>query len=323
MHGRFVLPAMSAKVSVVIPCYNAERYVAETLESLRRQTWPNLEVIVVDDGSTDDSTRIIETFVGLDLILIRQSNRGQTAALNLGLARARGDFVQYLDADDLIDAEKIAIQMARLADAPRCVASARWGRFYGRPEETRFEVETVSRDLDSLDWLVESRADGEGMMFPALWLIPMSIAQAAGPWREDLTLNNDAEYFTRVLLAAERVLFCEGARCRYRSGVSGSLSGRKTPAHWASQAKVLELCEQRVLPRDNGERARRGFSMSWQHLAHGCYPYDRSLAERALARARALYPEMIRPRGGPAFMAVCRLVGWRAARRLQVASGWP
>lgn len=314
---------ISAKVSVVIPCYNAARYVAETLESLRQQTWPNVEVIVVDDGSTDDSARIIEAFAGLDLTLIRQSNRGQTAALNVGLARATGDFVQYLDADDLIDADKIAVQMARLADAPGCVASARWGRFYDRPEDTRFEVDTVSRDLDSLDWLVESRAEGHGMMFPALWLVPMPIVQAAGPWREELTLNNDAEYFTRVLLAAERVLFCEDARCRYRSGISGSLSGRKTTAHWTSQAKVLELCQQRVLARDNGERARRGFSLSWQHLAHGCYPYDRSLAEDALARAHALYPERIRPRGGPAFMTLCRLIGWRAARRLQVVSGRP
>ena len=80
----------------------------------------------------------------------RQSNRGQTAALNVGLARATGDFIEYLDADDLIDSDKIAIQMARLADAPGCVASARWGRFYGRPEETRFEAETISRDLGSL-----------------------------------------------------------------------------------------------------------------------------------------------------------------------------
>jgi glycosyltransferase involved in cell wall biosynthesis len=314
---------MTAKVSVIIPCYNAARYVGGTLESVRRQTWSNLEVIVVDDGSQDDSARIVEAFEGLDLILVRQSNRGQSAALNVGLAHATGDYIQFLDADDLIDPDKIAIQVSRLADAPRCVASGRWGRFYGRPEDTRFEVEIVSRDLDSLDWLVESRADGLEMMFPALWLIPVSIVRAAGPWREDLTLNNDGEYFTRVLLAADRVLYCEGARCRYRSGISGSLSGRKTPAHWASQENVIELCQRRVLARDDGERARRGFSLSWQHLAHACYPYDRSLAERALARAHALHPETVRPRGGPTFTILSRLIGWRTARRLQVASGRP
>jgi glycosyltransferase involved in cell wall biosynthesis len=312
---------MTAKVSVIIPCYNAARYLGETLESVGRQTWPNLEVVVVDDGSTDDSARIVDSFERLSPVVIRQSNRGQTAALNVGLAHATGDFVQYLDADDLIDPDKIAIQVSRLADAPGCVASARWGRFYSRPEDARFETETVSRDLDSLDWLVESRADGLGMMFPALWLVPMPIVRAAGPWCEDLTLNNDAEYFTRVLLAADRVLFCEGARCRYRSGVTGSLSGRKKPGDWASQARVIELCQQRVLARDDGERARRGFSLTWQHLAHACYPYDPSLAERALLRAQALHPDTIRPRGGPTFSVLSRLIGWRAARRLQVASG--
>lgn len=314
---------MTAKVSVIIPCHNAASYIGETLQSVRRQTWSNLEVIVIDDGSQDDSARIVEAFEGLDPILVRQSNRGQTAAFNVGLAHATGDYIQFLDADDLIDPDKIAVQVSRLADAPRCVASGRWGRFYGRPEDARFEVEAVSRDLDSLDWLVESRADGLGMMFPALWLVPVSIVRAAGPWREDLTLNNDAEYFTRVLLAADRVLYCEGARCRYRSGISGSLSGRRTPAHWASQENVLELCQRRVLARDGGERARRGFSLSWQHLAHACYPYDRSLAERALARAHALHPETVLPRGGPGFAMLSRLIGWRTARRLQVAIGLP
>lgn len=314
---------MTGKVSVIIPCYNAARYIGETLESVRRQTWPNLEVIVVDDGSKDDSFRIVEAFGGLDLVLVRQSNRGQTAALNVGLTHATGDYIQYLDADDLIDPDKIAIQVSRLAAAPRCVASGRWGRFYGGPQDARFETETVARDMNSLDWLVESRAHGLGMMFPALWLVPMPIARAAGAWREDLTLNNDAEYFTRVLLAADRVLYCEGARSRYRSGISGSLSGRKTPAHWASQENVIDLCQQRVLARNNGERARRGFSLSWQHLAHACYPYDRSLAERALARAHALHPDTVLPRGGPTFMILSRLIGWRAARRLQVVAGRP
>ncbi|MCW5733940.1 MAG: glycosyltransferase family 2 protein [Enhydrobacter sp.] len=314
---------MSDKVSVIIPCYNAARHVAETLESVRRQTSGNIEVIVVDDGSTDDSARIVEGFGGLDLVLVRQANRGQSAALNVGLAHATGDYIQYLDADDLIDPDKIAIQLARLRQAPRCVASSCWGRFYRRPADARFEIETVSCDLDSLDWLVESRADGLEMMFPALWLVPVAIARAAGPWREDLTLNNDAEYFTRVLLAADRVLYCEHARCRYRSGVPGSMSGRKTPAHWISQEKVIELCQQRVLARDDGERARRGFSLSWQRLAHACYPYHRPLAERAMTRARALHPDIVLPGGGPAFLILSRLIGWRAARRLQVATGRP
>lgn len=309
---------MTAKVSVVIPCYNAERWIGATLESVLSQTWPNLEVIVVDDGSTDGSAEVVQAVVMDRVTVIRQANRGQTAALNAGLALATGEYVQFLDADDLIDRDKIAVQLERLTGAPDCVASARWGRFHDEPEDTRFEDEPVYCDLDPLDWLAVSRANGLGMMFPALWLVPMPIVRAIGPWREDLTLNNDAEYFTRALLASRRVLFCEGARCRYRSGISGSLSGSK---NWASGFAVLDRCESQVRAREDSERVRRGFALSWHHLAHACYPYDTTIAEQALARARALHPISIGPDGGPTFKILTRLIGWRAARRLQVASG--
>jgi glycosyltransferase involved in cell wall biosynthesis len=254
-------------------------------------------------------------------LLLEQENRGQTAALNVALAHATGDFAQFLDADDLIEPEKIERQLVRLKEHPHCVGSSEWGRFYRYPQETRFDPELVWRDLDPIDWLALSRADGLGMMFPAIWLIPMPILRKIGPWMEELTLNNDAEYFTRVLLAAERVLFCPGARCHYRSAVPGSLSGRKSTSAWASQFRVHELCEAYVREREDSDRVRRGFALSWQHLAHASYPYDSGLAERALARARALHPVVIRPDGGPAFAVVSRVVGWRAARRLQVASG--
>jgi hypothetical protein len=161
------------------------------------------------------------------------------------------------------------------------------------------------------------------MMFPALWLIPMPIVRAIGPWREDLTLNNDAEYFTRVLLASEGVLFCSGAKCHYRSGIPGSLSRSKSVGALASQFKVLDLCEGYVRAVEDSDRVRRGFALSWQHFSHFAYPYDRAIGRRALERAQALHPVRIRPYGGLRFRALSRIIGWRAARVLQVASGRP
>ena len=310
-------------VSVLIPCYNAGKYIGETLDSVFRQTWQNVEVIVVDDGSWDNSADVVRSFCKPNLKLIQQANRGQTAALNVCLVHARGDLVQYLDADDLLAPDKIELQIARVMNAPGAVASAEWGRFHQSPNETRFIPDSTWTDLDPIDWLSFSRAVGLGMMFPALWLIPMKIVRAIGPWREELTLNNDAEYFTRVLLAANRVLFCPGARCYYRSGLMGSLSGRKTLAGWASQVRVLELCEEYVRAREDSDRVRRGFALSWQHVAHASYPYHRPTAKYALKRARALHSVAIKPDGGPTFHVISRLLGWRLARMLQVASGRP
>ena len=311
------------KVSVLVPCYNAEISIGETLDSVFRQTWPNIEVVVVDDGSQDRSVDVVERFGGGRVRIIRQANAGASAARNRAYQVSSGAFVQFLDADDLIDPDKIERQIKRLITHPRCVASAEWGRFHSSRDETRFDPEPIWRDLDPLDWLVLSRADGHGMLFPALWLVPRTIADAAGRWDETLSLGDDGEYFTRILLAADSVLFCQGARCHYRSAVPDSLSSRKTPRAWVSQFRVTELCEAYLRSREDSERVRRGFALSWQHLAHGSYPYDPDLAERALARARALHPVVIQPSGGPAFAVVSRVVGWRAARRLQVASGRP
>lgn len=310
-------------VSVLIPCYNAEKYIGETLESVFRQTWQNIEVIVVDDGSTDNSASEVERFRTQNLTLIRQSNAGAAVARNLAYSKAMGDYLQFLDGDDLIAPEKIANQISRLTAHPRCIAAGRWGRFYKSITETQFEAEPVQADLDSVEWLVRSRQKGLGMLFPALWLIPREVAEAAGPWDETLSLGDDGEYFTRVVLAAERVLYCPDALCYYRSGLINSLSGQRSPAAWASAFRVLELCESHLRAREDSERVRRGFALSWQHLAHSCYPYDRHMAEYALNRARALHSVTIKPGGGPAFHMVSRLVGWRLARLLQVASGRP
>jgi glycosyltransferase involved in cell wall biosynthesis len=291
------------------------------LESVFGQTWSAIEVIVVDDGSTDDSAAVISQFKRQNLKLIRKNNEGQTVALNVCLSNSTGDFIQYLDADDIISRDKIERQVERLIDRPDCVASAEWARFHSGPAEAQFRAESVWRDLNPLDWLALSREGGLGMMFPALWLVPRSLANRIGPWRPELTLNNDAEYFTRMLLSAKEVLFCEGARAYYRSGIQASLSGTRSRAGWISQTKVLDLCERRVLAAENSERMRKGFALSWQHFAHACYPYEPTFAEEALRRANQLYPITIEPDGGPTFRAVSRLLGWRLARRLQVVSG--
>lgn len=99
-------------VSVVMPVFNGERYLEATLASVFAQTYPDIELIVVDDGSTDRSLEILEAF-GNRVVLVRQQNRGSAAARNLGIQKAKGKWIAFLDADDIWEPEKIQRQLAQ------------------------------------------------------------------------------------------------------------------------------------------------------------------------------------------------------------------
>ena len=102
------------KVSIVIPCYNAAPYIETTISSIQQQTLSEWEIIIVDDGSTDNCVEIIQKLIAQDnrIRLIQKDNGGSASARNLGLSLAQGDYIQFLDADDTIAPDKLARQTA-------------------------------------------------------------------------------------------------------------------------------------------------------------------------------------------------------------------
>lgn len=113
-------------VSVIIPCYNAAPYLAETIESALKQSYPQLEVIVVDDGSTDSSSQIIESFSHYaNFVPLRQPNSGVSAARNMGIQQARGEFIAFLDADDWMYPDNISRKVDMLISTQTDVAYSR------------------------------------------------------------------------------------------------------------------------------------------------------------------------------------------------------
>ena len=122
-------------MSIVIPAYNSGWSIAATIASAIGQTWPNTEIIVVDDGSTDDTFAIAQQFESDRVRVVRQKNQGAAAARNMAYSLATGDYIQYLDADDLLCPEKIALQLSAVNAAQSCdvLLSAAWGRFLHRP----------------------------------------------------------------------------------------------------------------------------------------------------------------------------------------------
>ena len=172
-------------VSILITSYNAEPWIAETLDSAVNQTWPNTEVIVVDYGSTDGTLAIARRFEGANVRVIHQENRGACAARNRALAEAQGDFIQYLDADDLLEPDKIERQVRRLKEEPPgTVASGPWVRFYGaHPDRTdRPQGGPDWKNFEpAMDWLLQAWMGG-GMMPPFAWMVPRGVVEQAGPW---------------------------------------------------------------------------------------------------------------------------------------------
>lgn len=104
-------------VSVIVPAYNAEKYLGEALESALAQTRQDVEIILVDDGSTDGTAAIARSF-GARVQLVQQENRGVGGAVNTGLRRARGDLLAFLDADDRWLADKLSLQVSWMEAHP-------------------------------------------------------------------------------------------------------------------------------------------------------------------------------------------------------------
>jgi len=304
-------------VSILIPCHNAAPWIGETLRSALGQSWARLEIIVVDDGSTDASAAIAQRSGSARVAVLRQPQAGAAAARQRALEAAQGFYLQYLDADDLLAPNKIASQVARLqAAGPGAVATSRWARFSGDLSLAEFTPAPNWGDFVATDYLVETFQSG-GMMHPAAWLTPRAVAAAAGPWNPELTLDDDGEYFTRIALAADRIVFCGETASYYRSHLPRSLSGSASPTAWRSAQKVCSLSTEALLARENSPRTRRACALYWLRLAFAAYPASGPVVSEALERARALDPSARRPPAGPIFEAGARLLGWRQAKRLR------
>ncbi len=305
-----------ALVSILIPCYDAAPWLAATLESALSQTWPCCEIIFVDDGSRDDSLAIARTFTARGVTIVAQPNRGASAARNHGLRLARGDFIQFLDADDLLAPDKIAHQLSALALHPEHIASCRWARFQTDPGVAEFADDDLACDFSPVDFLVLHTRDAR-MMHPASWLVPRAVADRAGPWDERLSLNDDGEYFARVLLASAGIICAPNTRTYYRSGLSGSLSHRRSSHAFESLALSVESVAKHLRDAEDSPRVHRALAEYWQRLEYEIYPNEPKLCRFAAAQARAFGGASRPPKMGPAERLAARFIGWRLTRRLR------
>lgn len=309
---------MTPLVSILIPAYNAAPWLAQTIDSALAQTHARCEVIVVDDGSTDTTLEIAQTRAPLGVRVLTQANAGAAASRNRAFAFAQGDFIQYLDADDVLSPGKISAQLALLAArAPGMLATCRWGRFVDDPGQARFVDDDVFANFTPVDYLLLHTRDAR-MMHPAAWLVPRLVAQRAGPWDERLSLNDDGEYFARVALASAGIAFTPdpAAATYYRSGNRCSLSQRRSARALASLFLSVELVATHLTAAEDSTRTRQALADYWQRLAYELYPGDLATSRTAARRARELGGSQLAPPFGARQRRLARVLGWRLVRRL-------
>jgi glycosyltransferase involved in cell wall biosynthesis len=311
---------MKPLVSILIPAYNARNWIAETIESALAQTWPNKEVIVVDDGSRDDTAEIARRFSSRRVQVIVQENQGASTARNTAFAHAQGDYIQWLDADDLLSPKKVETQMVVVEQgvSPRTLLSGGWAEFLSRPHRAVFRPTPLWADLSPLEWLIRKMGLNLHMQ-TATWLVSRELTEAAGPWDPRLTTDDDGEYFCRVLLASDGVRFVENCRTYYRTSGSSSLSylGRSRKKLESQLLSMrLHIGYLRSLEQSSRvDQACLAYLRTWYPYF---YPDQPDLMAELQALAREAGGSLSEPELSWKYDWIRKLFGWRAAQRAKV-----
>jgi len=304
--------AAIASCSIIIPCYNAGRFLADTLASVREQTCLPEETIVIDDGSTDGSSEIALR-AGPNVKVIHQANQGESVARNVGLRAARGQHVLFLDADDLLAPETIERFEAAVGTVSNQVAVMGVASFTTAPEE-RFDrqMPTVS---DFFPTIVQTNFGP-----PHCWYTPRALALAVHGFREDLVNSEDWDFWGRIALTGAGLVSVPYEGALYRRHANSQVATTPKPAIFRGRLSVAETLATGVL-QDAALLERVGEPLFWSLWAMITQARHGGVAPPDLVRAEQLLQAVARrgptPLRRTSSALAVRLLGVRAAERLR------
>lgn len=311
-------------VSIIIPVYNSARYLLETIQSALDQTWTNKEIILVDDGSADDSLAIAKEYEGPSVKVFSQRNAGASAARNKGLQEAKGDYIQFLDGDDLLMADKIAVQMAQLKGKKDILSICPVIHFTRHQDISLLKPEhDYEGNDDPFDFLLKlyDVRHPAGLVPIHSWLTPAAVIKKAGSWNETLTVNDDGEFFCRVALASAGIVSANNTLCYYRKYTGEnvmSLSGRLNLTALESRYRSLMLKREYLLNLRKDERVDRVIADNLAEVLTLAYPKYKVLSNKIIETINELGGQNYFPvLGGKQIEAIKKIFGWRIARQLQ------
>lgn len=304
-------------VSVILPVFNRPGALREAVGSVVRQTYPRWELWIVDDGSTDDTAAVAEALASRDsrIRCLRQQNAGPGAAREAGRCAARGEFLQYLDSDDLIYPRKLEAQVAALRDAPEA------GIAYCRCVETDPSGRPLAKPLRPSDRALTR-------MFPTFlacrwWntLTPLyrsELCHRAGEWLP-LFQEEDWEYDARVAAIDPPLAFVNEELAEARSRHSGRLSGSGLPKEKCLQDRAV--AHERILVHAMSAGLGRDLP-EMQHFARELFLLARQCGAAGLPGPAQRLFQLAREASTPAravgldfrgYRALAGLLGWRWA----------
>ena len=200
-------------VSIIIPCFNAHKWLREAIESCLQQTYPQIEIIVIDDASTDNSLDIIKSYENQIIWESFSKNRGGCCARNRGFAISKGEYIQFLDADDYILPEKIARQVDFLELTKNDVVYGDWRHQLNLPDGTSIleEIKISGQQEDILASLISNWWTAVASI-----LYCRNAVENSDGWDENLAIVQDKDFFISVVMNGAKVAYQPGCYSIYR-----------------------------------------------------------------------------------------------------------
>jgi glycosyltransferase involved in cell wall biosynthesis len=306
---------MKPLVSILIPAYNCGPLLADTVKSALAQTWARKEIIIVNDGSRDETLSVAKSFESADVKVFSQENQGAAATRNRLASLAQGEFLQWLDADDLISPDKVSLQLAAAEKSgdKKLLWSSGWAYFYFRPRKANFVPTRLWENLEPLEWLLRKWENNLHMQ-TATWLVSRELTDAAGPWNTKLLGDDDGEYFFRVIRASRGVRFVPDAKVYYRVSGASSLSyiGR-SDAKREAQLYGMELQIGYLRGLADDARVHKACVTYLQMWLTNFFPERMDLVARMKKIAAELGGELREPELTWKYVWIQKVFGWAAA----------
>ena len=216
---------MDPLVSIVIPIYNSENYIADTILSCINQFYNNIEIILVNDGSTDNSEKEVLKFNDIRILYFKIENCGACEARNFGISKANGQLLQFLDHDDLLEPNKISNQIEYFNQyGEDYVYSGIMGSVSGNIKTIDEGYEVYQKDFSPQQYFEVKLIEFGKAITTGAWLVSAKLVRSTHGWDSRAGLNDDGEYFMRIILNSKGIIFCEKAVFYFRRDVPNSLS---------------------------------------------------------------------------------------------------